>query len=113
MKATKNQIITVLAAALFPLAAMAANVEANKDHPKGSAAEATASTRIVKILPKTKYVNVHQGETVKFAVADKAFTWYFDTYRTKDNFPLSAIAPSDINTHGVRVYVAPNPLYHN
>lgn len=112
MKSIK--IIAMFAAAiLIPLGAMAANVEANKSHPKGSSAEATASTRTVKITQKAKYVNVRQGETVKFVVGDQTFTWYFDTYRNRDNFALSDIAPSDINTHGVRVYVAPNPLYQN
>jgi hypothetical protein len=92
----------------LPLTSMAAN----KANVNGTAATANASTRVINILPKTKYVNVTQGDTVKFVVGEKSFAWHFDTLRASDSFLLSKIAPADIDKHRVLVHVAPNPLYH-
>ncbi|WP_343733081.1 CzcE family metal-binding protein [Duganella sp.] len=104
-----KKFLTIAALAIaLPLSASAAN----KTHVNGSAATASAAARVINVLPKTKHVNVEQGETVKFVVGDKSFTWHFDTLRASDSFPLSKIAPAGIDTHRVRVYVSPNPLYH-
>ena len=92
----------------LPITAMAAN----KTDVHGTAATAAANTRVIKVLPKTKHVNVNQGDTVNFVVGDKSFAWHFDTLRASTSFPLSKIAPKEIDTHRVRVYVSPNPLYH-
>lgn len=110
----KKVLIAAAAVLVFPLAAMAADKgEASRQHVKGHAAAASAATHTIKILPKTKYVHVNQGDTVKFVVGEKNFTWHFDTWNPTANFPLSAIAPADIATHNVRVYVAANPIYNN
>ena len=74
---------------------------------------ATSATRAITISSATKYVNVTQGDVVKFDVDGKTFTWQFDTLRANASFDFSAIAPSGANTHGIRVYVAPNPTYAN
>ena len=92
----------------MPLTTMAVN----KTNVNGTPAIAEAGARVIKILPKTKHVNVTQGETVKFVVGDKSFAWHFYTLRGSTSFALSKIAPKEIDTHRVRVFVAPNPLYH-
>lgn len=104
-----KQFLIVAAFALtLPLTAMAVN----HTHVKGSAATATAGTRVIHVLPKTKHVNVTQGDTVKFVVGDKSFTWHFDTLQASASFLLSTIAPASFETHSIRVYVSPNALYY-
>ena len=65
------------------------------------------------ISAASKAVNVDNGDVVTFELEGKTFTWQFDTLRDNDRFGLSAIAPEGVDTHGVLVYVAPNPLYRN
>ncbi len=68
--------------------------------------------RQVSVTAATKWVNVTNGETVRFIADGKNFTWYFDTFdQTSTSFDLSAIAPKDVQVKGVRVYVAANPAY--
>ncbi|MGK5047883.1 CzcE family metal-binding protein [Janthinobacterium sp. GB4P2] len=114
MKSLKENIIAVFAViALSPIAAMAHQSEMHSNPAFGSTAPAPAATRTITISSATKYVNVAQGDVVKFDVDGKTFTWQFDTLRATASFDFSAIAPSDVNTHGVRVYVTPNPTYAN
>ncbi|MFP5393700.1 MAG: CzcE family metal-binding protein [Gammaproteobacteria bacterium] len=109
----KKFLIVAAAVLSIPLAAMAASPEKGRQHANGQAASASAATHTKKIGPKTKYVHVNHGDTVTFVVGHKTFTWHFDTNMSGANFPLAAIAPADVPTQGVRVYVAPNPLYLN
>ncbi|MBG6220963.1 MULTISPECIES: CzcE family metal-binding protein [unclassified Janthinobacterium] len=114
MKSLKANIVAVFAViALSPLAAMAHQGEMHSSPAFGSAAPARSATRAITISSATKYVNVTQGDVVKFDVDGKTFTWQFDTLRANASFDFSAIAPSGANTHGIRVYVAPNPTYAN
>ncbi|MGK5033055.1 CzcE family metal-binding protein [Janthinobacterium sp. MDT1-19] len=114
MKFLKPNIVAVFAViVLSPLAAMAHQGEMHLNPAFGSAAPAPSATCTITISSATKYVNVTQGDVVKFDVDGKTFTWQFDTLRTKASFDFSAIAPSGVNTHGVRVYVAANPIYAN
>lgn len=111
-----NSIKRILAAAvtviaLGQLAVLAHAGEARTNEMFGSAAPAAAATRVVTISVATGSINVDQGDVVQFNIDGKSFTWQFDTLRPDDRFALSAIAPEGIETHGVYVYVAPNPLY--
>jgi len=85
--------------------------------PTGAAADygmpaATANAdRVIHIEANIKYVNVNSGETVQFEVGGKTFSWHFDIYGNSASFDLAKIAPSGVDVHGVRAYVASNPLY--
>ncbi|MBD8531654.1 MULTISPECIES: CzcE family metal-binding protein [unclassified Massilia] len=79
----------------------------------GMTAPIAAATRTVTIAPQTRYVNVNQGDIVKFEVDGKAFAWQFDTERPQGWLDLSLFAPKGTNTHAVQVFVGPNPLYQN
>lgn len=72
-----------------------------------------ASDKTVTIDADTKYVNVTDGETVKFVEGSDQFTWTFNTLRGAGEMPLSAIAPAGFNGRKVEVYVASNPIYNN
>ena len=77
----------------------------------GDPAPLSAASYEIRIGPKTKYVNVTGGETVKFVVGDKAFTWYFDVSRNTDRFDLNEVAPPGVLDHPVIVYIAPDPQW--
>lgn len=109
----KKVVAILTVAVLSPLTALAHEGENHVNPAFGSAVQAPAATRSVVISPSTKYVNVDQGDVVTFQIEGNAFTWQFDTLRPDASFDLSAIVPTGVNAHGVRVYVAPNPTYRN
>lgn len=76
------------------------------------AMEGTAS-RTISITPRTRAINVHDGETVRLDVNGKTFEWTFDIPTRNGMISLSDIAPTATETGSgrVRVYVSPNPLY--
>lgn len=114
MKNVKATIVSIIfAAAMAPFAAMAHQDNAVAGPALGRAAPVQAATRTIVISAATKFINVENGDVVTIDVDGKSFTWQFDTLRDSDRFALAAIAPAGINTHGVWVYVAPNPLYVN
>lgn len=115
MNLIKAKIITAFViASLNPLLATAhSQSEVQVKKSLGTAVKTQAVIRSITILPAKKYVNVNQGDVVTFISDGKQFTWLFDTLRPTDDFNLSSIAPAEMITHGVRIYVGPNPLYAN
>jgi len=77
----------------------------------GVSVPADSAMRTIVINADTKWVNVANGETVRFNVGDQSFTWHFDTFRNETAFDLAKIAPSSAQVGAVRAYVAANPLY--
>ena len=77
----------------------------------GDAALPASATRTIAIYPDTRYVNVTGGEIVKFIVGNQSFAWNFNG--RPSSFDLNAVAPPGVLDHGVKAYVAPNPLYMN
>jgi len=79
----------------------------------GEAVPAIGSVRTIALTSASKFVNVNNGDTVKFTENGQSFQWHFDTLRDRDNFDIAAIAPKDMHLEGVHVYVEANPLYRN
>jgi hypothetical protein len=110
-----KRVTTLLACAAVSCAIFAPS--ANAAGRTGTAADygtgvtAGGYDRVVEITPQTKSVNVTNGQTVKFVIAGKTFSWNFDTFNYDNVFDLSRIAPADIRVDGVKVYIEPNPLY--
>jgi hypothetical protein len=67
--------------------------------------------RLIRIDEHTRWVNVTNGDTVRFDVDGKTFTYTFDAWNSVNSLELSAIAPADVSVPKVRVYIAQNPLY--
>jgi hypothetical protein len=103
---------TATLAATLMLAAAAAAQAAEPPSAYGTPAPA-AGARTLVLEDGTRYVNVNDGETVRFVHGDKSFSWAFDTPKRGAVVALDALAPRAIDVHGVTVYVAPNPLYDN
>jgi 3-oxoacyl-[acyl-carrier-protein] synthase III len=107
-------VLTLLAGiALNTASASAHGTEASVALALGNAAQAGYATHTVAIDAGTKSVNVNQNDVVTFNLAGKSFTWQFGTFRAGTSFNLADIAPESFDSHGVRVYVAPDPLYRN
>jgi len=105
-----NRTRSALFAAAFSAIALSASLSAQAvNHAadiNGMVAAATAAQRDIKLDAHTKYVNVQRGEVVRFVTPQGSFAWSFDTLRPSTSFDLASIAPANIDTHGVKVYVA-------
>lgn len=74
----------------------------------GAAVSGGSADRTINLDAATKWVNVTEGETVRFTRAGKSFSWHFSTLNNA-SFDLSAIAPKDVDVRNVRVYVSADP----
>ncbi|MBB5608166.1 MULTISPECIES: CzcE family metal-binding protein [unclassified Janthinobacterium] len=77
----------------------------------GSPASQAAATRTITVAPGEKAINVTRGETVTIVVGQQRFSWNVQTYSNTTVFPLAEIAPKEMSTEDILVYVASNPLY--
>lgn len=99
-------------AALASIMAAAGMAQAMAPH-YGSATQAGAAEREIRIEPGTKWVNVNRNETVRFVstASGKSFVWKFDTLGTP-SFDFGQIAPNGVaDQQRIRVFVAPDPRY--
>ena len=118
----KEFILTfVLGLGLVPLHASAAGATAEQfgtpvrvqTETRVEAIEPYQVNRTVVIGPSTKWVNVTQGEIIRFVIPEstgaKDFVWHFDGARAL-NFDLREIAPSGmLSDRNITVYVAQDP----
>ena len=77
------------------------------DQDFGSASDEQNAGRVIKIAPDAKWVNVTEGETIKFIdeASGKSFAWRFDTI--VNVFDLGRVAPNGaLAGHHVDAYVA-------
>ena len=77
----------------------------------GTPVAPAAANRTVTLTPATQHINVTGGDVVRFQAGGQQFAWSFDTSPLVQVFDLAQVAPSGALDHGVRVYIAPNPLY--
>lgn len=103
MTLRKFGIATILLASL----ASAAHA-GTKPGAYGDAANNESAERTIALTPGTKWVNVTDGEVVRFSKDGRTFAWHFSTLNDS-SFDLSAIAPAGVDVKGVRVYVANDP----
>ncbi|MAF02030.1 CzcE family metal-binding protein [Herbaspirillum sp.] len=87
-----------------------ANAIAQVADPFGTPANSALPEREISMSNSTKYVNVAQGEVVKFVSHGKSFTWKFDTFGMQP-FSFSKIAPQGFDGANATVYLSTNPLY--
>ena len=68
----------------------------------------TLASRMITIDRLTDHVNVTAGDTVNFVVGERNFLWNFDVASNVYMFDLNKIAPQNMLTRRINVYVAPN-----
>ena len=78
----------------------------------GDPAAAAQAQRTIVIAPTTRYVNVIQGDVVKFVANGTTFSWNFDGPAGVSSFELNRVAPAGALDHPVTAYVAPNPFLY-
>jgi hypothetical protein len=100
----KLSIVLAVAGMVASLAASAA-VRADL---LGDPSPANQAQRTIVITPTTKYVNVTEGDVVRFVVDGQTFVWNFDGSPDINSFPLNRVAPAGVLDHTVTAYVARN-----
>jgi hypothetical protein len=110
-----NRLTRTLALSILVLAAGTAGAmpRPNVTPDAGRVVMSDTADRDVAVDASTRWVNVTNGQTVRFTVGGQRFTFAFDAWPTTDSVPLSAIAPKGVTVPDVRVYIAPNPLYQD
>jgi hypothetical protein len=106
-KLTRTLALSILALAAGTAGAMPRPMDA------GRVVMSDTADRDVAVDASTRWVNVTNGQTVRFTVGGQHFTYVFDAWPSTDSVPLSAIAPKGVSVPDVRVYIAPNPLYQD
>jgi hypothetical protein len=104
-------LLPLLASAVFAASAAGAATFTGASADYGQAVATASADREVMVDGATRWVNVVDGQTVRFDVGGKSFTFSFDTWPGKQSVELSTIAPKDVAVPNVRVYIAPNPRY--
>ena len=74
----------------------------------GSPADPQEAQRVVVIQPDTAWVNVAQGESVRFQIGASQFGWRFDG-RDGRSLDLQNISPPGVLARSVIVYVVRSP----
>jgi hypothetical protein len=108
---TKLTVPTLLAAIL---AAGCASPDLSRhSNPKllGDPMQPSADTLTAVITAERKSVNVMAGQTVRFVVGDKSFTWNFSGTRYTAPIDLRTIAPPGLIDRPVTIYIWNNPAY--
>jgi hypothetical protein len=98
-------LIPAVASIALSVASLSAFAMTDADY-YGEAASPTAAERTIDVGPNTRWVNVDQGEIVKFVANGQEFAWDFDG--TLPNFNLKQIAPQGAIDQDVPVYIAPS-----
>lgn len=70
----------------------------------GSAVPAAAGQRSIVLDADTRWVNVNQGEQIRFIAGNKEFGWRFDASGAH-SFNLQQIAPAGALSRPVQVYI--------
>jgi hypothetical protein len=71
------------------------------------------SGRVIDIDAGTRYLNVYNGETVTIRQDGHSFTWHVQAPNNLNAVPLSRIAPQQVASHDVLVYIAASSQYQN
>jgi hypothetical protein len=100
--------LSILLAVAGMVASMAATAAVRIDL-LGEPSTPGQAGRVVVITPKTRYVNVTEGDVVRFVANGTTFAWNFDSPPGINSFDLNRVAPAGALDHPVMVYVAINP----
>lgn len=91
--------LVIAAAAAVSLYAQAATLA----DMYGTPAKGAIPLRTIAIDQNTRFVNVHQNDTITFVDGKDSTTWFFDGIA--DAFPLAKIFPEAAGAENVKVYV--------
>jgi len=99
----KRSIAVAAAGLLFGIAAGAAVPISLLGEP----AVPEQAQRTIVITPTTRYINVTEGDVIRFVANGKVFAFNFDSSAAR-SFELNRVIPAGVLDHTVTVYVARN-----
>jgi hypothetical protein len=112
MKTLHTHLVSLVIAGAFAAAAPAFANHPAASPNLGTPVHDESTDRDIVLDAGTKWVNVTGGETIRFVVGGKSFSWRFDTYSISPVFDLDKIAPAGmLDGRSIKVYVSPDPLY--
>lgn len=112
-KLTRTLALTIAAGAAFAAGTAGAMPRPQAPMDYGRVIMSDTADRDVVVDASTRWVNVTNGQTVRFNVGGRQFTFAFDAWPSAGSVPLSVIAPKGVTVPDVRVYIAANPLYQD
>jgi hypothetical protein len=107
MELIMNKLPLSITAIGLAAAALAAHAIPRPVNLLGDSVPVVDATRTVVIDPSTKYVNVTEGDVVKFVDKGHEFAFKFDS-PVASAVDLRRVAPPGALDHHVIAYVAPN-----
>lgn len=108
---TRNLILSLLAGAAIASTSAGAATFRGVSDDYGQVVATSAVDKVVQVDASTRWINVTDGQTVRFDTDGKSFTFNFATWPGGQQVDLSTIAPKDMVVPNVRVYIAANPRY--
>ncbi len=99
---------TLTVASLALVACLSAAAQGAGNFFWGSPVPVAQAGRTIVINPDTRWVNVAQGETVRFVAGNVEFGWKFDGPGSR-SFDLAQVAPAGAVTRPLTVYVTGSP----
>lgn len=106
---TRLFILPVLASAAFANAEAAPGTGRSSD--AGTLVTKNTADKALTISAVTRYVNVENGQAVRFDVNGRSFDFLFNTWPGDKVVDLADIAPKEFAVPHLPVYIAPNRLY--
>ena len=100
--------LTPVVVALFLSIGPALQAQSLPGYLFGTSVPVATATRTVTLAPDTRWVNVAQGDSVRFVVGAAEFGWRFDGPGAR-SFDLQSVAPAGVLGRSVTVYVAAAP----
>lgn len=110
MNTTRTLILSALAAAVVAAAPAQAMQHPLKSADIGAPVMTTTADRTIVIDAHTRWVNVTNGETIRFDVDGHRFTYAFNAWNNVNSVDFATIVPDGVAAPMLRVYIAPNPL---
>ena len=74
----------------------------------GSAASTDSAARTITLTATSRWINVMQGESVRFISGTTEFAWRFDGFGGR-SFDLRQVAPAGALAQPITVYIAASP----
>ena len=102
------KILSIAAATLGLALCLPASAQNMRSFLLGSLVPPAHSQRTITINADTKWVNVTQGEEVRFVAGATDFAWKFDGPGAR-SFDLQQVAPAGALPRSITVYIAATP----
>jgi hypothetical protein len=109
---SRTLAVSLFASAAFAGASAHAYPFTGASADYGQIVSTSAVDKTIQVDASTRWANVTDGQTVRFDVDGKSFTFNFSGWPGAHAVDLAKIAPQDIAVPHILVYIAANPRYN-